>query len=83
MFNISKSVSKILNFYESDNPGVRNSLALMLGHGRLGGTGKVIILPVDQVFEHGPVRSFSVNPPAFDPYYHYLLSCFWEYSLSL
>jgi class I fructose-bisphosphate aldolase len=31
----------------------------------------MIILPVDQGFEHGPGRSFAPNPPAYDPYYHF------------
>ncbi|MEM8539108.1 MAG: class I fructose-bisphosphate aldolase, partial [Pseudomonadota bacterium] len=42
--------------------------------GKLGGTGKMIILPVDQGFEHGPARSFAPNPPAYDPHYHYQLA---------
>src|SRR5438552_17073653 len=46
----------------------------MLGHGRIGGSGKMVILPVDQGFEHGPARSFAVNPPAYDPRYHFQLA---------
>ena len=38
------------------------------------GTGKVIILPVDQGFEHGPARNYAVNPEAYDPHYHYKLA---------
>jgi class I fructose-bisphosphate aldolase len=34
----------------------------------------MIILPVDQGFEHGPARSFGVNPEAYDPHYHYQLA---------
>jgi len=34
----------------------------------------VLILPVDQGFEHGPARSFAPNPPAYDPHYHYQLA---------
>jgi class I fructose-bisphosphate aldolase len=64
------AVREILSWYGSDNPGTRASLARILGHGRLGGTGKLVILPVDQGFEHGPARSFAVNPAAYDPRYH-------------
>jgi class I fructose-bisphosphate aldolase len=46
----------------------------MLMAGRLGGTGRMIILPVDQGFEHGPARSFAPNPPAYDPHYHFQLA---------
>ena len=70
----SKAVQKILSNYESDNPGVKANLHRILMQGKLGGTGKVIILPVDQGFEHGPARSFSVNPPAYDPHYHYRMA---------
>ena len=57
-----------------DNAGVKANLCRMLMEGRLGGTGKMIILPVDQGFEHGPARSFAVNPAAYDPHYHYQLA---------
>jgi hypothetical protein len=67
-------VKQILDQYESDNPGVKANLARILMQGRLGGTGKLIILPVDQGFEHGPARSFAINPPAYDPHYHYQLA---------
>ncbi len=67
-------VRHILAGYESDNPGSRASLARLLTAGRLGGTGKLVILPVDQGFEHGPARSFAVNPPAYDPHYHFRLA---------
>ena len=60
--------------YESDNPGSKSNLARILMHGRLGGSGKVVILPVDQGFEHGPDRSFAPNPDAYDPHYHYQLA---------
>jgi len=72
--NITPAVKKILDNYESDNPGVKANLVRMLMHGRLGGTGKMIILPVDQGFEHGPARSFAVNEPAYDPHYHYQIA---------
>jgi len=68
------AVKAILDNYESDNPGVKANLARILMNGRLGGTGKLIILPVDQGFEHGPARSFAVNPDAYDPHYHYQLA---------
>ena len=70
----SRAVQKILSFYESDNPGVKGNLCRVLMQGRLGGTGKMIILPVDQGFEHGPARSFAPNPAAYDPHYHYQLA---------
>jgi len=46
----------------------------MLNNGKLAGTGKFVILPVDQGFEHGPARSFAPNPPAYDPHYHFSLA---------
>ena len=67
-------VQEILSWYGSDNPGTLANLARLLNHGRLGGTGKLVILPVDQGFEHGPARSFAVNPPAYDPRYHFELA---------
>ncbi|MFV1917880.1 class I fructose-bisphosphate aldolase [Sphingomonas sp. MJ1 (PH-R8)] len=67
-------VREILANYESDNPGVKANLARILMQGRLGGTGKLVILPVDQGFEHGPARSFAVNEPAYDPHYHFQLA---------
>src|SRR6202158_4379261 len=67
-------VRKILSHYESDNPGTKANLARILMHGRLGGTGKFVILPVDQGFEHGPARSFAANPAAYDPNYHFELA---------
>ncbi len=70
----SKRVKEILSWYSSDNPGTRTNLARMLNHGRLGGTGKMVILPVDQGFEHGPARSFAPNAPGYDPRYHFLLA---------
>ena len=71
---MTPTVRAILNNYESDNPGVKGNLARILMHGKLGGTGKLVILPVDQGFEHGPARSFSVNPDAYDPHYHYQIA---------
>ena len=63
-------VREILSWYGSDNPGTLNNLARLLNHGRIGGSGKLVILPVDQGFEHGPARSFSSNPDGYDPAYH-------------
>lgn len=63
-------VKQILSWYGSDNPGVRANLVRMLNHGTLAGTGKMVILPVDQGFEHGPARSFQPNPDGYDPNYH-------------
>jgi class I fructose-bisphosphate aldolase len=71
---MSDAVQHILSWYESDNPGVKTNLARMLYHGKLGGTGKLVILPVDQGFEHGPDRCFVPNPPAYDPHYHFELA---------
>jgi len=71
---ISKAVKRILDNYESDSPGTKTNLARILMHGRLGGTGKMVILPVDQGFEHGPARSFAPNPDAYDPHYHFQLA---------
>jgi class I fructose-bisphosphate aldolase len=72
--SITPTVKAILDNYESDNPGVKGNLARILMQGRLGGTGKLVILPVDQGFEHGPARSFAPNPPAYDPHYHYQIA---------
>jgi class I fructose-bisphosphate aldolase len=63
-------VREILSWYGSDNPGTLSNLAKMMNHGRLKGTGKLVILPVDQGFEHGPTRSFAKNPDSYDPNYH-------------
>ena len=71
---INGQVQKILANYESDNPGTKANLARILMHGKLGGTGKLLILPVDQGVEHGPARSFAPNPSAYDPHYHFQLA---------
>ena len=71
---ITKTVQKILANYEGETPGVKGNLARILMQGRLGGTGKMIILPVDQGFEHGPARSFAPNPQGYDPHYHIQLA---------
>ena len=71
---ITPKVRKILSYDESDCPGSKANLARILLHGRLGGTGQLVILPVDQGFEHGPARSFAKNPDAYDPHYHFKLA---------
>ena len=68
---MSPRVREILSWYGSDSPGTLTNLARLLNHGRLGGTGRMVILPVDQGFEHGPGRSFAMNPAAYDPRYHF------------
>src|SRR5687767_10427075 len=70
----SERVRQILSWYPSDNPGTLTNLARMLNTGTLAGTGKMVILPVDQGFEHGPVRSFGPNPLGYDPEYHWQLA---------
>ncbi len=67
-------VREILSWYGSENIGVLRNLALLLNQGSLGGTGRLLILPVDQGFEHGPVRSFSLNPKSYNPHYHFRLA---------
>jgi len=71
---LTPRVSEILSWYKGENLGVLNNLARLLNSGSLAGTGKLVILPVDQGFEHGPVRSFGPNPAAFDPRYHFELA---------
>lgn len=71
---MNERIREILSWYASENPGVRTNLARMLNHGRLAGTGKMVILPVDQGFEHGPARSFAPNPAGYDPRYHFQLA---------
>ena len=74
MTKVTQRVKKILAGYESDNPGSKGNLARILMHGKLGGTGRLVILPVDQGFEHGPARSFAPNAAGYDPHYHYQLA---------
>ena len=71
---MSERVSEILSWYGADNPGTLTNLARLLNHGALAGIGKMVILPVDQGFEHGPARSFAPNPAAYDPRYHFELA---------
>ena len=70
----TKTVAEILSWYGSDNAGTLTNLSRLLNHGALAGTGKLVILPVDQGFEHGPGRSFAMNPAAYDPRYHFELA---------
>ncbi len=67
-------VREILSWYGADNIGTLTNLARIMNHGRLKGTGKMVILPVDQGFEHGPARSFAKNPDGYDPAYHFELA---------
>jgi len=71
---LTDRVKQILSWYTSENPGTLTNLVRLLDHGTLAGTGKMVILPVDQGFEHGPIRSFLPNPDGFDPDYHYQLA---------
>ncbi|MEO1016784.1 MAG: class I fructose-bisphosphate aldolase [Pseudomonadota bacterium] len=71
---VTAKVKEILSWYEGESPGVKGNLVRLMMQGRLAGTGKLVILPVDQGYEHGPARSFSSNPPAYDPHYLYELA---------
>ena len=71
---VTNTTKKLISHYTHENVGVRSNLMRILGQGKLGGTGRMIILPVDQGFEHGPDRSFAVNPSAYDPNYHHQLA---------
>lgn len=71
---MSERVREILSWYGGVNPGVLTNLSRLLNHGRLAGTGKMVILPVDQGVEHGPARSFGPNPAGYDPRYHFELA---------
>jgi fructose-bisphosphate aldolase, class I len=71
---VTEQVKKVLSWYEGENPGVKTNLVRLLMNGRLAGSGKLVILPVDQGYEHGPARSFAPNPAAYDPHYLYELA---------
>lgn len=71
---VTAKVKEILSWYEGENPGVKTNLVRLLMNGRLAGSGKLVILPVDQGYEHGPARSFAPNPAAYDPHYLYELA---------
>jgi class I fructose-bisphosphate aldolase len=74
MAHLTAAVRETLSWYDGERPGVKANLARLLMHGRTGGSGKLVILPVDQGFEHGPGRSFAPNPAAYDPRYHFELA---------
>ena len=71
---MSNRVQEILSWYESDNAGTKTNIARLLNAGKLAGTGKLVILPVDQGFEHGPARSFAPNSAGYNPHYHFQLA---------
>ena len=71
---LTERVKEILSWYIADNPGTLSKLARIMNSGKLAGTGKFVILPVDQGFEHGPARSFAPNPAGYDPDYHFELA---------
>jgi DhnA family fructose-bisphosphate aldolase class Ia len=58
---------EILSWYGSDSPGTLTNLARLLNYGKLGGTGRLVILPVDEGFDNYPARSFAIRPPGCDP----------------
>src|SRR5688572_32651086 len=70
----TRTIQEILSYYAGQNPGVLTNLYRLMNHGRLAGTGKLVILPVDQGFEHGPGRSFGMNTAGYDPAYHFRLA---------
>lgn len=72
--HLTDAVREVLGYYDGERPGVKANLARLLMHGRMGGSGRLVILPVDQGFEHGPARSFAPNPPAYDPLYIFELA---------
>ena len=71
---MANRIQEILSWYGSDNPGTKTNIARLLRSGKLAGTGKLVILPVDQGFEHGTARSFAPNPPGYNPHYHFQLA---------
>ncbi len=72
--HIPAAVRDVLDWYDGERPGVKASLARLLMHGRTAGSGRLLILPVDQGVEHGPDASFAPNPDAYDPRYHFELA---------
>ena len=63
-------VSEILSWYPAMTNQQKYNLLRFINYGRIGGTGKFVLLPVDQGFEHGPGRSFQPNPAGYNPLYH-------------
>jgi len=70
----SDRVREIMSWYDAENTGVRTNLYRMMNTGRLAGSGKLVILPVDQGCEHGPARTFACAPQGYDPHYHFQLA---------
>ena len=64
-------VNEILSWYSHENSGTLENIERLLMSGYLSGTGKLVILPVHQGFEHGPAKSFAPNPEGYDPDYHF------------
>ena len=69
--NATDRVNEILSWYQHENGGTLGNIERLLMSGYLSGTGKLVILPVDQGFEHGPAKSFAPNPDGYDPEYHF------------
>jgi class I fructose-bisphosphate aldolase len=78
--HITQTVKRILKNYEGETVALKTNLARILSHGRMQGTGKMLVLAVDQGFEHGPDKIFASNPKAYDPHYIYHLAT--KYKLS-
>ena len=72
--HLTDKIKQILKHYESESPAVKSNIVKILMSGKLAGTGKMLILPVDQGFEHGPAKSFAPNLSAYDPEYHIKLA---------
>ncbi len=61
-------MEEIFSWYRDINtPAQQKNLLRIFNHGRIGGTGKLMILPIDQILEHGPGRAFEPNPVMYDP----------------
>ena len=71
---MTERVQQILSNYAGESAGVLTNLARLLNHGTLAGTGRLVILPVDQGVEHGPARSFASNPSGYNPEYLFELA---------
>lgn len=72
--HLNENIKKILKGYQAESPAIKSNLVKILMSGKLAGTGKMLILPVDQGFEHGPDKSFALNALAYDPEYHIKLA---------
>lgn len=71
--SITPAVKAIVSCYDGEPTSVKANLARLFMHGRLGGTGHILLLAVDQGFEHGPT-TFLSNPEGFSPHYHFSLA---------